>query len=122
MCKQRYTTYGMYKQRYTTRCTWSRHSAVGIAGGYGPDSPGVGVLVSVGSRKLYSPRRPDWLLGPPNPLTKGCRRVISTGVKRQGREADQSSPTRAEVKKTWIYVPLSHAPSWRSASLVHRGS
>jgi hypothetical protein len=26
------------------------------------------------------------------------------GVKRPGREADHSSPTRAEVKKLWIYT------------------
>jgi hypothetical protein len=26
------------------------------------------------------------------------------GVKRQGREADQSTPTSAEVKKMWIYA------------------
>jgi hypothetical protein len=27
-----------------------------------------------------------------------------TGVKRQGREADHSPPTSAEVKKMWIYT------------------
>jgi hypothetical protein len=27
-----------------------------------------------------------------------------SGVKRQGRAADHSSPTSAEVKKTWIYT------------------
>jgi hypothetical protein len=26
------------------------------------------------------------------------------GVKRQGREADHSPPTKAEVKKMWIYT------------------
>jgi hypothetical protein len=27
-----------------------------------------------------------------------------TGVKQQGREADNSSPTSAEIKKAWIYT------------------
>jgi hypothetical protein len=27
-----------------------------------------------------------------------------TGVKRPGREADQSAPSSAEVKKMWIYT------------------
>jgi hypothetical protein len=26
------------------------------------------------------------------------------GVKRQGREADQSPPTSAEVKRIWVYT------------------
>jgi hypothetical protein len=30
--------------------------------------------------------------------------LVSNGVKWQGREADHSSPTRADVKKTWIYI------------------
>jgi hypothetical protein len=30
--------------------------------------------------------------------------ALSTGVKRQGREADHSPPTNAEVKKTWVYT------------------
>jgi hypothetical protein len=34
----------------------------------------------------------QWVLGP-----------LSPGVKRQGREADDSPPTSAEVKKMWIY-------------------
>jgi hypothetical protein len=40
---------------------------------------------------------------------------LSPGVKRQGREADNSPPASAEVKKTWIYTPLAHTSSWRSA-------
>jgi hypothetical protein len=30
--------------------------------------------------------------------------VLSTGIKRQGREADHSPPTSAEDKKTWFYT------------------
>jgi hypothetical protein len=37
------------------------------------------------------------------------------GVKRPGREADQSPPTNAEIKKIWIYTSTPPTPSWRSA-------
>jgi hypothetical protein len=42
-------------------------------------------------------------LGPTPSLIQWVLWVLSTGVKRQGREADHSPPTSAEVKKTWIY-------------------
>jgi hypothetical protein len=46
--------------------------------------------------------------------------ALSPGVKRQGREADHSPPTSAEVKKMWIYTSP-HTPSWRGALLLrHR--
>jgi hypothetical protein len=74
---------------YFVSCYYrSRDSAVGIAIGYGMDDPGVGVRVPVGSRIFSPPRRLNRLWG----------------VKRQGREADHSPPTSAEVKKTWIYT------------------
>jgi hypothetical protein len=43
-------------------------------------------------------------LGPTQPLSQCVRGALSAGVKRPGREAHQSSPTSAEVKKTWIYT------------------
>jgi hypothetical protein len=52
-------------------------------------------------------------LGSTQPLTQW----VSWGVKLQGREADHSPQTSAEVKKMWIYTttfPLP-TPSWRSA-------
>jgi hypothetical protein len=76
-----------------------RDSSVGIATGYGLDYRGVGVRVPVGSRILYSPRRPDRLWGLPSFLSSGYRRLFPGGVKRPGREADNSPPTSAEVKK-----------------------
>jgi hypothetical protein len=43
------------------------------------------------------------------------------GVKRQGREADQSPSISAEVKKMWIYTSTQHTSSWRNVLLVkHR--
>jgi hypothetical protein len=57
----------------------SRDSSVGIATGYGLDDRGVGVRVPVVSRIFYSPRCPDWLLGQPNLLSNGYRRLFTRG-------------------------------------------
>jgi hypothetical protein len=82
----------------------SRDSAVGIATGYGLDDRGVGVRVPLGSRIFSAPCRPDRLWGPPNLLYNEYRALYPRGVKRQGREADHSPPTSAEVKQIWIYT------------------
>jgi hypothetical protein len=92
----------------------SRDSVVGIATGYGFDDQGVGVRVPVRPRIFSSPRHPDWPWGPPN-LSNGYQGLFPRGVKRQGGEADHSSPASGEVKKTWIYISTPHTPSWRSA-------
>jgi hypothetical protein len=77
--------------------------AVGIATGYGLDDGGIGVRIPVGSRIFSSPLCPDLLWGPPSLLSNGYRE-FSSRIKRQGREADHSFPTSAEVKKMWIYT------------------
>jgi hypothetical protein len=82
----------------------SRDSVVGIATSYGLDDRGVGVRVPVGSRIFSFPNRPDRLWGPHNLLFNGYRGLFRRGVKRPGREADDSPPASAEVKKTWIYT------------------
>jgi hypothetical protein len=43
-------------------------------------------------------------LQPTQPHIQWVLGALSPGVKRQGREADHSPPTRAEVKKMWIYT------------------
>jgi hypothetical protein len=41
--------------------------------------------------------------------------AFSLGIKRQGREADHSPSTTAEVKKGGATPPLPHMSSWQSA-------
>jgi hypothetical protein len=78
--------------------------AVGIATGYGLYDPGVGVRDPEGSRIFSSPQRPDRLWGSPSLISNGYWGGLSPGVKRQWREAENSLPTSAEVKKMWIYI------------------
>jgi hypothetical protein len=75
----------------------SRDSSVGM------DEWGVGFRVPIGSRIFSSPcLQTDSRAHPVSyPLVPG---TLSSGVKRQGREADHSLPTSAEMKKMWIYT------------------
>jgi hypothetical protein len=45
-------------------------------------------------------------LGPTQPPIQWVQGALSSGVKQQGREADHSPPTSAEVKKMWIYTSI----------------
>jgi hypothetical protein len=60
---------------------YGRGSAVGIARGYGLDDRGVGVRVCVRSR-IFSPRRPDQLWGPPSLLIQWVQRLFPRGKAR----------------------------------------
>jgi hypothetical protein len=88
--------------RLLRRLQRSQDSVVGIANGYGLDNQGVRIRVQVVQE--FSPRRPDRLWGPLSLLSNGYRGIFPPRVKRQGREADQSPQTSAEVKKMWIYT------------------
>jgi hypothetical protein len=77
------------------------HSAVGIATGYGLD--GRGSILGRDKTCLFSTAS-RIALGPSSLLPNGYRGALSPGVKRPGREADNSPPTSAEVKNTWIYT------------------
>jgi hypothetical protein len=68
-------------------------SYVGIATGYWLDDGKVGVRVPVGSRIFSASSRPD--LGSTQPPKQWVKGSLSPGVKRQGREADHSTPTSA---------------------------
>jgi hypothetical protein len=46
-----------------------------------------------------------YYLGPTQPPIQWVQGALSPEVKRQGREADHSPPTSAEVKKICIYTP-----------------
>jgi hypothetical protein len=75
-----------------------------IAAGYKLDYQGVRVRVLVGPRIFSSPYNPDKLLGPPSLLHNGYQQLFHPGAELHGREADQSPPSSAEVKETWIYT------------------
>jgi hypothetical protein len=82
----------------------AKDSVVGIPTGYGLDARRVGVRVPVGARIFSS--RPDRLwVHPTYPMGTGGS--FARGVKRQGRQADHSPRTSAEVKKIWIYTSTS---------------
>jgi hypothetical protein len=53
------------------------------------------------------PNPTDSPWGPPNHLFNRYRGLFS-GLKRPGREADRSPPSRAEVKNDWRYTYISH--------------
>jgi hypothetical protein len=54
-------------------------------------------------------------LGPTQVLIQWVPEALSLGVKSQGREADHSPPTNADVKNGASIHPLPHTPPWRSA-------
>jgi hypothetical protein len=54
-------------------------------------------------------------LGPTHLPIQSVLEAISPGLKRLGREADNSPPSSAEVKNGGIIPPLPHVSSWNSA-------
>jgi hypothetical protein len=77
----------------------NRDGVVGIATGYGLDDR---VRVPVGPRIFSTSSRPA--LGSTQPPIQCVPGAVSQGAKREGSEADNSSPASAEVKKMWIYT------------------
>jgi hypothetical protein len=54
-------------------------------------------------------------LGPTQPPIRWVPGAVSSGVKRQGHEADDSLSSVAEVKNGGAVPSLSHTSSWRGA-------
>jgi hypothetical protein len=109
-------------------CTVSRHLYIvldlnwGAGTGDWLEDRGVRVRVPVGSRIFSFPRRPYRLWGPSSFLPNGYLGLFHWGVKRPGREADHSSVTSAEVKKTWIYTSTPAYVFMAWCLINHRGS
>jgi hypothetical protein len=82
----------------------SRNSIVGRATDYGLDDRGVGVRVPIGSRIFSTSSRPA--LGPTQLPIQWVLGALSPGVKRPGREADQSPSPIAKIKEIWIYTSI----------------
>jgi hypothetical protein len=91
---------------------------VGIAAASRMDSLG-----SIGGRARFfsSPLRPERLWGPPSLLYNGYGGGVAPGLKRLGREADHTPPSRAEVKNGGTTPPFPHVFSWHSAELIKHG-
>jgi hypothetical protein len=90
----------------------SRDSSVDIETGYGLDGPG-----SIAGRfKIFifsTASRPA--LGATHPPIQWVTGAISPRVKRPGREADHSPPSRTKVKNGGGVAPLPHMSSWHGA-------
>jgi hypothetical protein len=82
----------------------SRHSAIGIAAGYGLDDRGVGSSSPGRIKNFLFSTSSIPALGPTQRPIQWVPGAFSPGVKRPRREADYSHPSSAEVKKTWIYT------------------
>jgi hypothetical protein len=71
---------------------------------------GLGIFLFTASRTALGPTQPiPWVLG-----------ALSLGVKRPGREADNSPPSSAVIKE-WVelYFHSPNTPLWRGAWLKH---
>jgi hypothetical protein len=85
----------------------SRDSSIGIALGFGLDDRGFGVLRFDFRRRLgifLFTTASRMALRPTQPPIQWVPGALSLGVKRPGREADNSPPFSAEVKNAWSYT------------------
>jgi hypothetical protein len=78
----------------------SRDNLVGIAAGYGMDGRG---SIPGRSKNFFHSTASRPALGFTHHHIQRVPRAIPRGVKRLGRDADHSHPSRAEVKNAWSY-------------------
>jgi hypothetical protein len=88
----------------------SQDSSVDIATGYWLHGLGSNLT----NERLF-PTAFGPILGSTQPPIQWVPGALSPGVKRQGRKADHSPPSIAEVKKGGAIPPLSRMSSWHSA-------
>jgi hypothetical protein len=80
-----------------------RDSSVGTPKGYGLVGPGL----IPGSVRFFSfPQRPDRIWGPFCLLSPGYRGLCPPRIKRQGREADHSPPSRSRMVELYLHCPI----------------
>jgi hypothetical protein len=79
---------------------WAMSWTIGVLGFHSWRGLGIFLFTTVSRMALGPTQHPiQWLPG-----------ALSLGIKQQGREADHSLPSSAEVKNTWSYTsaPLIH--------------
>jgi hypothetical protein len=105
-----YTLVCVFVQRERESCD----SSVGIALSYGLDDRGSWVQFQAGLGISLFTTASRTALGPTQPPIQWVTGALSLGVKRPGREADQSPPSSAAVKNAWSYTST-NTSSWRAA-------
>jgi hypothetical protein len=95
----------------------SREISVGIALGYGLDDRGSRVRFLAGARNFSLHYRVQNGSGAHAATYQWVQGALFLGIKWQGREADHSSPSSAEVKECVEVYLQSPVPSWRCAQL-----
>lgn len=107
----------LYSIKYSISCIHrSRNSTISIVTGYG---------LSTKELKFKSQKSQEFPLlkvvqidfGACQHPTQWVSVALSLGVKRPGCEAEQSPPSSAEDKNTWVYISTPHMASWLSAHI-----
>jgi hypothetical protein len=99
----------------------SRDSSVGTVTDYGLDDRMIGVRFLVGAGNFSFHHRVQTASGAHQPTIQWVSRALSLGVKRPGREANHSPPSRADVKEcVELYLHSHTTSSWRGAEVKQR--
>jgi hypothetical protein len=101
----------------TSRLFGSRNISLSIVSEYGQDDWAIGFRSPAETKDFSSDLCPDRLWGPTSLLYKGNRRPFPGGKARQGRDADHSPPSSAEVKSEELMLLSPQAPPWRVVGL-----